>query len=428
MTEQKTEKKTAVKTGKVHYAWKVLLACCLINIAALGQTNSDGIFYPAICRDMGFVLSSLTLCKTFCGAAAAIAALAVHRIYKKFDTRLVIGIGLIFYQLSFAVMPFLTELWQWYAASVITGIAAALVWYVPVPMLINNWFVKSKKTALSIAAVACGLSGILMSLVLGRTIETMGWKFSYLLRSGFSALLAVPVLFIIRKTPEELGMTAYGAQPAEGAPADSSKAEEEKVYGATETTVRRKELLKYTIFAVILAVGLNFPCSLVTLLPSYADSIGLSTMVGSVLTSLAMVGNIGSKAILGPWTEKSGIRVTGSAIMFLILAGLVALGMGITNIGVIYAASVTTGITACANVLIIPNLLDQFVSGDDYVNVLSKCSTGTLVAGALKVFVSSKMFELFGSYRPVFLAYAVMEVMNILILLVVFRKAKKKNA
>jgi len=417
------------KNGKIHYAWKILFACCLINIAALGQTNSDGIFYPAICKDMGFVLSSLTLCKTFCGAAAAIAALAVHRIYKRFNTRLVIGIGLIFYQLSFAVMPFLPKLWMWYAASVVTGISAALVWYVPVPMLINNWFIKSKKTALSISAVACGISGILMSLVLGKTIDSMGWQFSYLLRSGFCVLLTIPVLFIIRKNPEELGMTAYGALPADAAADGSVNAvdEKEKVYGASETTVRRKQILIYTIFAVILAVGLNFPCSLVTLLPSYADSIGLSTMIGSVLTSLAMIGNIGSKAVLGPWTERSGIRVTGSAIMFLILAGFIALGLGVTNIGVIYAASITTGITACANVLIIPNLLDQFVSGDDYVSVLSKCSTGTLVAGAFKVFVTSKMYEVFGSYQPVFLAYAVLEVINILILLVVFKKAKKKT-
>jgi len=400
--------------GKVHYAWKILVACCLINIAALGQTNSNGIFYPPICEELGFSLSALTLHTSFCGLTAALCALLAPKIFKKFNIKLVIGAGLALYQLSYMAMAFFHEVWQWCAASVVTGFAAALVWYIPVPMLINSWFKKGRKTALSITAVACGVSGIVMNLIFGKTITLYGWRLSYLLRGGSCLLLTIPVVWIVAGKPEDLGLEPYGAEGEE---------EAVKAHGGSGVvSAHGSELRVKTAFAVFLALALNFPCSMVTQLPSYATSIGLSLMVGSVLTSIAMVGNISSKAILGPTTEKFGIRVTGTAILVLIMIGFLALGFGASNTAVLYAAAFTTGITACANVLIVPNLLDTFVSGDDYVKVLSKCSSGTLFAGALKVTVTSLMFDIFGSFRPVFLAFAGLEVISILILVFVFRK------
>jgi len=408
--------KTLKTGGKGHYAWKILLACCLMNIAALGQTNSNGIFYPPICEELGFSLSALTLHTSFCGLTAALCALLAPKIFKKFNIRLVIGAGLVLYQLSYMAMAFFTEVWQWCAASVVTGFAAALVWYIPVPMLINNWFRKGKKTALSITAVSSGISGIIMNLIFGKTITMFGWRASYLLRGGSCLLLAIPVVLIVAKNPADLGLAPYGMEGEE---------EAAKAHGSSGVAgVRGSELRTKTVFAVILALTLNFPCSMVTQLPSYATSIGLSLMVGSVLTSIAMVGNISSKAVMGPAAEKYGIRVTGIAVLVLIMAGFLALGLGFDSTAVIYASAFTTGITACANVLIVPNLLDTFVSGDDYVKVLSKCSSGTMFAGAVKVTVTSLMFDIFGSFRPVFLAFAVMEVINILILLFVFRKKK----
>ena len=142
-----------------------------------------------------------------------------------------------------------------------------------------------------------------------------------------------------------------------------------------------------------------------------------------------MAGNIISKAAMGPAVEKKGILGSGAVIAGLIAFGFFVIAAGFQSTPVIMAVAFTTGITACSNTLIIPNLLDTFVTGDNYVHMLSRCSMGTMLAGAFSAVLSSALYDGFGDYRPVFLVYGILETVNIIVLLTVFRtKSRKKPA
>ena len=412
---------SSVKKTKPHYAWVILISCCLVNASALGLSNSNGLFYPQICAELGVPMSALSLHTIVCGLSSAVTLFWVDKAYKKFNTRLILIASLLTYHLSYMSMSVFHSVTEFCIASVFTGIASAFLYYIPIPMLIGNWFVKFRKTALSICFVACGISGILCSLLLGWTITTFGWRMSYLIRGMLLLIVALPVL-LIRKTPEELGCRAYGADE-NGSDGSGSRPEpEEKVFG--ESAGRQSFELKRIrfVFAIFVAVSMNLSCGMTQQLPNYAASIGLGVVMGSVLTSLAMAGNIASKAAFGPLTEKFGVVKVTVCLLVLMSAGWLLPGLGVSGSAVVCAASMTTGISACVNTLVIPNLADTFVKGDEYIHVLARCSTGTMLASAFSLMISSSLHDLFGSYTPVFLCYIGLLAVNIAVLIIVFGK------
>jgi len=414
------EKSAQKQNKKLHPAWLILVGCCLINASALGLTNSNGLYFPEICAELGVSISTLSIHTIVYGFASALALLFVDKAYAKLNAKALIMISLAVYHLSYIVMYFFNSVLEFCIASVFTGIAAAFLLYIPVPMLINNWFVKKKKTALSICFVASGFSGILTSMLLGWSIPAFGWRMSYIIRSLFGIILAIPVIFIVKKKPADLGLEPYGA--------DEEQSENGKAFGGAAEHHSLKEKRIKLIFCVFLAISLNLSCGITGHLPNYANALGMGVMMGSILTSLAMVGNISSKAVFGPLTEKFGVTAVTVGILAVTMIGWLLTGLGLSQTSVICVTAVTTGVTACANTLVIPNIADTFVNGDEYVHVLARCSTGTMIASAFCTMIASALFDMFGSYTPVFLCYAGLEVVNIVVMILVFGKRKSSKS
>lgn len=412
----KTEKQTK---SKIHYAWWILVSCCLINASAIGLTNSNGLFYPVVAAELGVSLSALSIHTVVFGITSAIAVLFVERAFKKFNIRLIITVSILVFQLSYIVMGLFHTVLEFCIASVFTGISCVFLFYVPVPMLINNWFVKFRKTALSICFVAAGVSGILNSLLLGWAITAFGWRWAYVIRGVVFFLVAVPAFFLIRKKPEEMGLKPYGAEEAAG--------EEQKIYGQDAERHSFEEKRIKLIFAVFIAVTANLSCGMTIQLPAFFTSIGLNIVMASVLTSMAMIGNISSKALFGPMTEKFGATKVSVCLLLLMGLGWLFPVFGFTSMGPVCIAAFVTGFSACANTLIIPNLADTFVKGDEYVHVIARCSTGTMIAGTFTTMISSALVDLLGDFSKVFLCYTLLQVVNIAVLILVFGRKKNKK-
>ena len=405
---------------KSHYAWRILIACCLINMSALGMTNSNGLFFSEITKELGFKLSELMIHCIFGGLTSAAVLFVVDRVYRKFPLKYVLIASFLLYHVPYMCMSTFHSVWQWCVAAMVNGIGGAFLLYIPVPMLLNNWFIKKKKMALSICFVASGFSGILTSLLLGVLISNFGWRAAYVIRGAILLLLAVPGIILAVKTPAEMGLKPFGY--------GENAAEDQRIKGAGEIYMRGREKRKKFYWCVALAVMCNLICAMTSLLPSYAATRGMSVVIASYLTSLAMAGNISSKAAMGPLTEKLGIRTSGIIVVSFLASGFLLIAAGMESLPFLVYASFTTGISACANTLIIPNLLDTFAGGDEYVHMLSRCSTGTMFASAFSVTIGSTLYDSFGKFRPVFLIYGLLGLAIIAVLAIVFKPAKKEKA
>ena len=79
---------------------------------------------------------------------------------------------------------------------------------------LSRWFVRHRATAIAVAYVVSGVLGIVLWPLLGWVVnfdgEPLGWRVSAIVLGGFTLTVAVPVFFLLRNRPEDMGLLPAG--------------------------------------------------------------------------------------------------------------------------------------------------------------------------------------------------------------------------
>ncbi len=421
MTEMKNGK------NKMHYAWWILVTCCVLNATTMGfLVNCNGVYYQPIIREMEWELSQYTFTMIFSGLAAFFTLPIVDRVYDRFPLKAVLIISVVCYALSFALKGLMHSLVGFSILFVFSGVGSAFLLYVPVPMLINAWFEKKRGFATGIAMMAMGIGGAVMNLVLGGIIEASGWRTAAFVQGGLSVLIAVPfIILFAKKTPEEMGLKPYGYEEVkENAQAPSREAKTEKADGGNVITETDKR--KSFIICFCLALMVNLMSALPQQLPSYASTCGFAAMIGATLVSVNMIGNTTVKAILGVCIDRFGERKVYLTGMIAILIGLALVTLGSVNLALLYAGAALLGLTAANNVMLPPMAVKTFAGGNDYTYFMSRVSMGTMLATAFSTFIVSWLYDATGDYKYVFLIFSGIQIFAIILMLSIFKNKKER--
>lgn len=205
------------KRCNIHYAWVILLGCCMLQGGTLGAvTNISGLFYVPVCTELGFSVAQLTLYRTIAGVVALFTLPMVSKLLNRYDSRIVLTVASLIFILPTICMSRFTGVMQWYIAGALQGLSSNFVSIVAAPLILTNWFQKKTGLAIGISTASSGVMGALFNYGVSAVIEKSGWRMGYL-TSGLTALAIVLIstLFIIRYRPEEKGMCAYRADENE---------------------------------------------------------------------------------------------------------------------------------------------------------------------------------------------------------------------
>ena len=100
-----------------------------------------------------------------------------------------------------------------YISSFFTGIFFLNAALIPVSMMITNWFVKKRGLAMSIAMAGIGVGGTIFSPIITTLLEYYGWRHTYQIMALIILVLAFPAaFFLLRKSPQDMGLLPYGSQ------------------------------------------------------------------------------------------------------------------------------------------------------------------------------------------------------------------------
>ncbi len=108
-------------------------------------------------------------------------------------------------------MGFYTEPWQWWVSGIVFGLAGRIIFVMPAPILISNWFHTRKGIALGVAMSISGIGGAILSPEFTLFIQTFGRREAYLIAAVVMGDLVLPwTLFVFKLRPEDIGMRPYG--------------------------------------------------------------------------------------------------------------------------------------------------------------------------------------------------------------------------
>ena len=212
-------------TRTVFYGWWVVAAFSVMTFTSTGIRHAVGPFLKPIVADLGIdraTFSMVIATSLFLwGVFMPIAGKALDR----FGVRAVTLTGTALLAVSLVLTSMVRDLWQF---AVVYGLLLPIGLAATGPVIssgvVARWFNKRRGTALSFLGSASMTGMSLLVPFVTWLILTVGWRSTYMLAAGFIVLAFVPLsLWILRDSPESMGLTADGAAPVPGAMPESTR-------------------------------------------------------------------------------------------------------------------------------------------------------------------------------------------------------------
>ena len=376
--------------------------------------NCTGVLFAGILQDMGFRAGDLSLFYTIKSIVAALTlTFAVKMVLSKHCKWVMAAFGLLS-GLSYIMMFFFHELWQWYAAAAISGIAGGCGFTV-LPIIINNHYKKNNGMVIGIVMSGSGIAGMIYSPILSWIIGVYGWRFAAVITGLVAMLLiCVPSLLFLEAAP--------------------SKEQEERQKEDLDEVDSREKAGKSKDFSIVLFIicllMIMFPALEITFanqMSTFAISAGFTLAVGGLMTSISMIGNISGKFLLGLLSDKVGIF---KAMMIMIGFGTLSMFcfmMASTGDWMLYIAALCFGFTYSLYSTAPSLFLMEFYGRSQYASIFSRIQAINTLICALGGSGIAYIYDLTGSFTPVFILFVIMNVaMFVFALILLQRKREEK--
>lgn len=295
--------RTITKPRKIFYGWHLVgLSVALLTLMALTVFQGLGTFMVALERQFGWSRTSLSGAFSLARVEGAILGPVEGYLIDRFGNRFMILTGYAILGIGFLTLsglPFLDSLlglpdiwpvsgveriWQFYVSFLIITLGSGIGGWLAVISLVNNWFVRKRTVAMSIAMSGVHLGGFLVP-VLAFCIESYGFRITTFFIGIIILLTLMPAGKLIKNRPETYGLLPDGAKATI---ANSSSTEDTASQEEIDPEFTAKQALKTPAFWILTVVHLSSTVSIVTLsihlVPAIVDmGNSLSTAASVVL-------------------------------------------------------------------------------------------------------------------------------------------------
>ena len=203
---------------KIFYGWWVVAAFSVSTFLSTGVRHAVGPFLKPIVEDLNLDRASfsavIALSLFLYGVFMPIAGMALDR----FSVRVVTSVGTVILVGSLVLTATVHSYWQF---AVVYGILVPLGLAGTGPVIasgvVARWFSRRRGTALSVLGSASMTGMSLLVPLVTWLILTRGWRMTYVVIGIGVMLIVLPLCFwVLRDSPESVGLTADGAGPVPG--------------------------------------------------------------------------------------------------------------------------------------------------------------------------------------------------------------------
>lgn len=197
--------------AKRYFPWVIAAMASLSLMVSNGMSISGlSVFDESLLREFGWTRGELkfrdmiTLCVT--GLAAPFLGMLIDR----YGVRACMLVGWVVLIGAYALYGSITSLGEMYLVHVLLGVVLILTGLNAGVILVSHWFVERRGTAIGIALVGTSLGGAIFPQYATAMIEAVGWRTAYYSEIAFPVVMLLLTIFVIRSTPADKGMKAYG--------------------------------------------------------------------------------------------------------------------------------------------------------------------------------------------------------------------------
>ena len=176
-----------IKSIYYHQYHKFIILLTLFLAAAIttGPVYGFGLFLEPLQNHFDWQKSVIMASLSF-GAVGSITTPIVGRILDRSGSKITMTISLLFFSISYLLRPMMSQIWHWYALSLLQSISYSGTSNLPAGRLIGIWFPKHRGRIYGIATMGNNFGGLTVPLFTGFYIAKGEWQTGFLLIGGIT--------------------------------------------------------------------------------------------------------------------------------------------------------------------------------------------------------------------------------------------------
>lgn len=385
---------------RLFYGYLVVAACFVILFLVWGMVlNTFPIFLKPIAEDMSWGRGALAIALLMGSIGTAVAAPLAGIIIDRIGARPVMVAGALMIGLGLLAGSQITQLWQLYLVFVAIGCGLMCASIIPCSLIISNWFVSRRGTAMSGAFVGTSAGGMVMSPVANWIIVDYGWRTAFALSGITIMVVVVPVVLLaIRTRPSDIGL-----EPYRDAGDTTSEAEANWGVGVKQAFSLRSF---WQIAAVMLIMGLvagglgNHSVAYLTDLDHSPDR---AAFAWSLVMAVMILGKLSIGPLADRWSARSAMA--GACVLFAVSIAILTFAQPYWIV-LVFAALYGF---ACGAPLVLNSLLtSEYLGMKHFGTLYGVLNIMGTVGGAIGPVGAGIYFDRQGTYLPVFYLFVAM--------------------
>lgn len=369
---------TTTSKRKIHYGYVVVVGLCLLMIPSAFLSNTAGIFYAPVSKDLGVSMTAYSFTSSLQLYVLALTVLFLGKVISKYDSRITLTATIILQALCYFLNSRATSLTMFYIDHVLLGLCHCMMIYLCVPVFVNKWFSIRIGTMLGIAGACQGLGAVLFNTIGSAIIANYGWRACFITWSIVTLIIGLPVtLCMIRLNPEEKGEKPVGYEQSLAAAVSSE--------GVKELGIKAKVARRTGIFwiACSASMAIGAADTFNYYLHSYALSIGVGTVMAGTAASAVMLGNMFGKIATGAIQDKNPYAGALFGAGCPTVAFLLVLLLAKRFLWIVWVGSFLFGIGYGATNVISPELVRRTFGKKDFASLWSIVASAQTIACAV---------------------------------------------
>ena len=380
---------------RIYRGWWVVSAPFLA--AALGTGAGQygfGIFIEPLEQTFGWSRSQISASLSFTAVGSLMAPM-LGRFIDRYGARPVMAGSLALVALSFVLRPMMTELWHWYALSLLQYAGYTGGSMLPAGKLVGLWFRRTRGRVMGITAMGNNFGGLVFPPLMGWMLLLMSWQATYVALGVMTLLLLAYTIITVRDSPTDRDLENGASElEVQGAP---------PVIGRTVGQALRDR----SFYAIAVAVTLGtftYSAIIPQIIPHLLDG-GTTLAIASIVLSLYAIAGMVGKFIMGLVAE----RVTSRYALMLNFVGqavfLIAM-IRADNPMVMWTAVPLLGIFNGAFGALFQLVVQDAFGIRYFGSIMGLINFATLVSFFFGPILAGVSYDVTGSYTLAFLAVA----------------------
>jgi MFS family permease len=358
-----------------------------------GVNFAFGILFKPILGELGSERSTLALAASASLVVNALGQPLIGALVDRWGPRRVILPSMALMAAGTGLVSLGRAPWQ---VILLYGVVAAVGYtgsgILPISVHVGRWFPGERGFVLAVAACGFSLGQLVFTQVAAHAALALGWRRTYTLLAGVLGVFVVLFAGWLRDGPRP---AALGSPPAAS--------------GRARSLTRRAALGTAPFWCMTAGLmGCGFTDFLLTThLAPFATDLGLSPAVAANALSLWAAANVAGILLAGTVAARVGAR-RALVLTYVLRATSLFLLLGVRETWQLYLFAVLFGATFFTTAPLSSTLVGDLFGPVHHGLIFGGANLFHHLAGALGSYAGGLVFDLTGSYRPIFLTGAVM--------------------